>query len=108
MYLTLPFLIVEFSWGFVRLTSGTGTDCFHHPQFQKNKKDLASKIVCASRSDKDAMGAREPKSNSKPPSLAGVEKFIRAKVLSAAASAVSNPAGVVVADSLTLKPETDL
>jgi len=69
-------------WGFVRLTSGTGTDCFHHPLFQKNRTDLCLLISCTPRDSKG-----EPKVNSaiiaaglqneKPPSLAGVEKFIR-------------------------------
>ena len=71
-------------WGFVRLTSGTGTDCFHHPGFQKNRKEMAGRIVCAPRGDKDK---HEKLTNAKPPSLAGVEKFIRAKVASAAANA---------------------
>lgn len=74
-------------WGFVRLTSGTGTDCFHHPQFQRNKRELASKITCAPRGEKD----KDTRSNIKPPSLAGVEKFIRAKVVAAAATASANP-----------------
>ncbi|KAL7572357.1 hypothetical protein ACA910_021569 [Epithemia clementina (nom. ined.)] len=34
-------------WGFVRLTSGTGKDCFHHPQFQKDRYDLAGEITSA-------------------------------------------------------------
>lgn len=33
-------------WGFVRLASGPGTDCFHHPLFNRNQKELASKISC--------------------------------------------------------------
>jgi hypothetical protein len=75
-------------WGFVRLTSGTGTDCFHHPQFQRNRKEMAAKISCAPRA-----GDKEKplnSGNSKPPSLAGVEKFIKAKVVAAAASAAAN------------------
>lgn len=86
-------------WGFVRLTSGTGTDCFHHPQFQRNKRDLASKITCAPRGEKD----KDTRSNIKPPSLAGVEKFIRAKVVAAAATASANPD-----DGLLLKEDDDL
>jgi hypothetical protein len=69
-------------WGFVRLTSGTGTDCFHHPLFQKNRAELVTTIVCAPRSDKDERNPG-PGSLNKPPSLAGVEKFIRAKVVAA-------------------------
>jgi hypothetical protein len=87
------------SWGFVRLTSGTGTDCFHHPQFQRNKRDLAGKIT-STRGDKDALPI---KTNVKPPSLAGVEKFIRAKVVAAAATAVAT-----AEESLLLKEEDQL
>lgn len=36
-------------WGFVRLTSGTGTDCFHHPLFQKGREDLAAEINSGAR-----------------------------------------------------------
>jgi len=50
---------------------------FQHPRFVKGKRDLASKITCALRNDK------EVRLNSKPPSLAGVEKFIQAKVMAA-------------------------
>jgi hypothetical protein len=83
-------------WGFVRLTSGTGTDCFHHPQFQRNRKEMAGKISCAPRAgDKES---RPNSGNSKPPSLAGVEKFIKAKVVAAAASAAAN-----AEESLVLK-----
>jgi HSF-type DNA-binding len=72
-------------WGFVRLTSGTGTDCFHHPFFQNGRLDLAAKLNCAPR-EKDGtimcvIGG------GKPPSLAGVERFIRAKAAAAAAAA---------------------
>ncbi|KAL3940460.1 MAG: hypothetical protein SGBAC_005000 [Bacillariaceae sp.] len=63
-------------WGFVRLTSGTGTDCFHHPQFQRNKREMAGKIVCVPRDSKEKASDRIVK----PPSLAGVEKYIKAKV----------------------------
>ena len=82
--------------------ASTGTDCFHHPLFQRGKRELASKIICTPRADvppgangvpglsgggKDqakfmGMGAS---ADSKPPSLAGVEKFIRAKVAAEAA-----------------------
>lgn len=71
-------------WGFVRLTSGTGTDCFHHPFFQKGRKDLAAKINCTPREKDTSM-----KGAGKPPSLAGVEKFIRAKAAAAAAAAAT-------------------
>lgn len=65
-------------WGFVRLTSGTGTDCFHHPMFQRSKKEMAGKIHCTPRDAKEK--ERSSERLVKPPSLAGVEKFIRAKV----------------------------
>lgn len=76
-------------WGFVRLTSGTGTDCFHHPLFQKNRSELVTKIVCTPRGNKDDKIKCGPNSLNKPPSLAGVEKFIRAKVVAAAKSAAA-------------------
>lgn len=65
-------------WGFVRLTSGTGTDCFHHPMFIRSNLNLASQIVCTPR---DTPERKKPKNliSDKPPSLAGVEKFFRAK-----------------------------
>jgi len=84
-------------WGFVRLTSGTGTDCFHHPMFQQNQMELASRIVCTPRDStrcneakgKSGSGGNNgssksqlPSINDKPPSLAGVEKFFRTKLSS--------------------------
>ena len=59
-------------WGFVRLTSGTGTDCFHHPLFNRNRRDLASKITVAA-------GTQKSKPEKVPPSLAGVERFAQMK-----------------------------
>jgi hypothetical protein len=87
-------------WGFVRLTSGTGTDCFHHPTFQRNRKELAAKISCQPRGDKDKPDRASSERNVKPPSLAGVEKFIRAKVVAAAASAAAT-----ADESMLLKAE---
>mmetsp|Transcript_37729 Transcript_37729/g.43091 ORF Transcript_37729/g.43091 Transcript_37729/m.43091 type:complete len:492 (-) Transcript_37729:264-1739(-) len=72
-------------WGFVRLTSGTGTDCFHHPLFQRNRGDLCARIVCTPRDPAKAsesekrVAAATSMSNDKPPSLAGVEKFFRSR-----------------------------
>jgi hypothetical protein len=82
-------------WGFVRLTSGTGTDCFHHPLFQRHRPDLAAKVACNPRGDKDNKPERptvtaNERAGQRPPSLAGVEKFIRAKVVAAAGGASSN------------------
>jgi hypothetical protein len=74
-------------WGFVRLTSGTGTDCFHHPLFNRNRREWASKITCVATS-----GGKEskPPRIEKPPSLAGVERFIKAKATGASsASSIS-------------------
>lgn len=75
-------------WGFVRLTSGTGTDCFHHPLFQQNRMDMCAKIICtprdsskASEAEKRAVAAQQQASTDKPPSLAGVEKFFRTRAL---------------------------
>ena len=69
-------------WGFIRLTSGTGTDCFHHPSFNRNYPEYAARITCAPMKE----GQPPPKEtkprrgvSEKPPSLAGVERFIRAK-----------------------------
>lgn len=61
-------------WGFVRLTSGTGTDCFHHPLFNRHQTNLVSQISC-----KQFHGRKAEEIQS--PSLAGVERFIRAKAL---------------------------
>jgi hypothetical protein len=75
-------------WGFVRLTSGTGTDCFHHPLFQRNRAALCARIVCTPRDlfKNCVPGDTESRievvtsmPNDKPPSLAGVEKFFRSK-----------------------------
>ena len=32
-------------WGFVRITSGAGKDCFHHPLFQRDRCELAGEIT---------------------------------------------------------------
>jgi len=74
-------------WGFIRLTSGTGTDCFHHPLFQRSRPELVTQIKCNSRNGKDGKKghntcARGEIQDSVQPSLMGVEKFIRAKVVS--------------------------
>jgi HSF-type DNA-binding len=82
-------------WGFVRLTSGTGTDCFHHPLFNRNRREWASKITCApvrdSGNNKEmaAVPKAQPRGAGpdKPPSLAGVERFIRAKAAAEALAA---------------------
>jgi len=73
-------------WGFIRLTSGTGTDCFHHPLFQRSRPELVSQIKCNSRNGKDGKKghnaySRGEMQDSVQPSLMGVEKFIRAKVV---------------------------
>jgi hypothetical protein len=87
-------------WGFMRLTSGTGTDCFYHPLFQKKQKDLASTIHCLSRTG-DKTASHQTFANriaSKPPSLAGVEKFIKTKIASATASETTTAFPAVAAD----------
>ena len=43
-------------YGFLRLTSGTGTDCFHHPLFQRSQKNLVGKIECIANEKKDSKG----------------------------------------------------
>eukprot|EP00536_Pseudo-nitzschia_multiseries_P000405 jgi/Psemu1/300031/fgenesh1_kg.5_\ len=75
-------------WGFIRLTSGTGTDCFHHPMFQRTRPDLVLQIKCYNRNGKACKDkgqnpyARGDIVQGAQPSLMGVEKFIRAKVVS--------------------------
>lgn len=94
-------------WGFVRLTSGTGTDCFHHPLFQNGRKDLVSKISCAPQV-KEAQFRKNRYRMEKPPSLAGVERFIRAKAEAAAkasATSTKTTAAVVNEDVGTIDSE---
>jgi hypothetical protein len=38
-------------WGFARLTSGTGTDCFYHALFQRERIDLCAQMLCMPRND---------------------------------------------------------
>ena len=75
-------------WGFQRLTSGSGTDCFHHPMFCKHRKELVKSISCMPRDgmigrmdpeslELSSQGLPDLLSASPPPSLAGVEKFAR-------------------------------
>jgi hypothetical protein len=90
-------------WGFARLTSGTGTDCFYHALFQRERIDLCAQMMCIPRNDsarKKAPPTGTPSSESASaatmrmdsnqpmdsstlalssgsrPSLQGVEKFI--------------------------------
>lgn len=87
-------------WGFIRLTSGTGTDCFHHALFNLTNPSDAARITCApmkegkmsstaikssQRQQQQSQSQKSPisavkKITVKPPSLAGVERFIRARV----------------------------
>lgn len=96
-------------WGFVRLTSGTGTDCFHHPLFQRNRTDLCSRIVCTPRDPAKAsetekrVAAATSMTNDKPPSLAGVEKFFRSKPLGSAAPAAPTAASLALPKELDEK-----
>jgi hypothetical protein len=89
-------------WGFVRMTSGTGTDCFHHPLFQNGRMDLVSKLSCAPREKERAM--RGMARGWKPPSLAGVERFVRAKA-EAAHAASESERDTEHASSLVLDPK---
>jgi hypothetical protein len=68
-------------WGFVRLTNGTGSDCFHHPLFQRNRYDLASKIGSMPRNVNGSSRKRVTliTTGGDPPSWAGVEKSVTAK-----------------------------
>lgn len=76
-------------WGFARLTSGTGTDCFYHPLFQRDRIDLAAQMLAMPRNDsKSAKKRKEMGAEGTPavaaataafqerPSLAGVDKFM--------------------------------
>lgn len=81
-------------WGFARLTSGTGTDCFYHPLFQRDRIDLAAQMLCMPRNDSKSAMKRKEMGVEAPgtpiitaadmhpqdcPSLAGVERFISGK-----------------------------
>jgi hypothetical protein len=63
-------------WGFSRLISGTGMDCFHHPFFQRSRMDL-----CALITSQDSNSAESNHINSaliqhlEKPSLNGIEKY---------------------------------
>lgn len=88
-------------WNFVRLTSGTGTDCFCHPLFQRSRKDMVAKMACSPR-DKNGFCKSAIGRDEKPPSLAGVEKFIRAKIAAATATASTKPPTVPLVSALAL------
>lgn len=76
-------------WGFVRLTSGTGTDCFHHPFFNRNRRELASKItVAAATMARQTASAPSKSSGKNTPSLAGVGRFAHIKAAAFAHRAV--------------------
>ena len=75
-------------WGFIRLTSGTGTDCFHHPHFNRNRREWAGMITAAPTARAAAAAAVRaagpppgrpppPPQPKGPPSLAGVQRFAR-------------------------------
>jgi hypothetical protein len=81
-------------WGFARLTSGTGTDCFYHPLFQRDRMDLAAQMLCIPRNDSASAKKRARMGIEAPaapiitaadvdpqdrPSLAGVERFFAEK-----------------------------
>ena len=60
-------------WGFIRLTSSSGTDCFRHPLFQRDRRDLVAKISCPGSSRREGKEEPEmPKSDRHegPPSVA--------------------------------------
>lgn len=71
-------------WGFVRLTSGIGADCFHHPLFTKATPGNAAYITCPTVQGKSATGAKKMSTK---PSMPGVERFIRSKMSALASSA---------------------
>jgi hypothetical protein len=61
-------------WGFNRLVSGTGMDCFNHPLFQRNRMDLCVLITVR---DSTSGSLIDPSliQNMQKPSLAGIEKY---------------------------------
>jgi HSF-type DNA-binding len=88
-------------WGFVRLTSGTGTDCFHHALFQRHIPDLCTGMICTPRDPVKGNEIGKQRVDTsivshKPPSLAGVEKFFRGRPLTT----------TVVTNQETTKDET--
>lgn len=69
-------------WGFVKMTSGTGTDCFCHELFQRDRPELCRKMQMLGDMDADKRrktGLSGCKFTGLAPSLAGVEKFIKKK-----------------------------
>lgn len=77
-------------WGFVRLTSGIGADCFHHPLFTKENPGNAAYITCPTVQSKAA--SVEAKRMHTKPSLPGVERFIRSKMSALAHSQATSQA----------------
>jgi hypothetical protein len=61
-------------WGFGRLVSGTGMDCFHHPLFQRNRMDRCILITCRESTSGSFIDPSLIQNVSKP-SLAGIEKY---------------------------------
>jgi len=59
-------------WGFSRLISGSGTDCFHNSLFQRDRPDLCA-LITSGDSD-DTIGV-DPDVLGHKPSLTGIEKY---------------------------------
>mmetsp|Transcript_7819 Transcript_7819/g.11233 ORF Transcript_7819/g.11233 Transcript_7819/m.11233 type:complete len:486 (-) Transcript_7819:499-1956(-) len=94
-------------WGFVRLASGTGTDCFYHPLFKKDRADLIPLISCTPHHQvkmKSAIIAAGLE-NEKPPSLNGVEKFIKTAAIAAAQALPPLPVPPIVPGAAPKKEE---
>jgi len=66
-------------WGFVRLLSGSGSDCFHHTYFNKYQREWATKITATTARESKALVAKSEAADKNVPSLAGLEHFIQAK-----------------------------
>uniref|UniRef100_A0A7S4SHJ4 HSF-type DNA-binding domain-containing protein n=1 Tax=Ditylum brightwellii TaxID=49249 RepID=A0A7S4SHJ4_9STRA len=91
-------------WGFVRMASGTGVGCFHHQLFQKGRIDLCLMMLPVRGKDKAQIKkaeerlerkrkfftenkeevirislseSSEPRDAEKPPSLVGLDKFVK-------------------------------
>eukprot|EP00544_Gedaniella_sp_CCMP2646_P015722 CAMPEP_0202482960 /NCGR_PEP_ID=MMETSP1361-20130828/2308_1 /ASSEMBLY_ACC=CAM_ASM_000849 /TAXON_ID=210615 /ORGANISM="Staurosira complex sp., Strain CCMP2646" /LENGTH=431 /DNA_ID=CAMNT_0049111057 /DNA_START=93 /DNA_END=1388 /DNA_ORIENTATION=- len=64
-------------WGFSRLISGTGMDCFHNPLFQRDRPELCG-LITSNPERNDTVGV-DPNLLGGKPSLAGIEKYFELK-----------------------------
>lgn len=64
-------------WGFSRLISGTGMDCFHNALFQRDRSELCA-LITSNPERNDTLGV-DPNLLGGKPSLAGIEKYFEMK-----------------------------